>query len=163
EGDPGRGARVDQVGILAQEAVARMDRVGAAHLRHADDLVYGEIGGDRPHPFTDPVCLVRLEAVERELVLLRVDGDRALPEFVCRPHHANRDLAAIGDQDLVETLHGEGSRIHAAGTLLRAAACAMRKWLQDIRLWCPLWTGCLPETMRLRRKTGPRSGTIHEL
>ena len=51
------------------------------------------------------VGLVRLEAVEGELVLLGIDGHRLLAELGCRAHDADGDFAAIGDQDLAEGRH----------------------------------------------------------
>jgi hypothetical protein len=38
EGDAGRFAGIDEIGVLGQKPVARVDRVGAAHLGDADDL-----------------------------------------------------------------------------------------------------------------------------
>jgi hypothetical protein len=105
EGDPGAVAGIDQFGVLAEQPVARMDRVGAGLLRHPDDLGDREIGRDRPQPGADPVGLVGLEPVQAQLVLLGEDGDRALAQLVRRAHHANGDLAAIGDQDLAESGH----------------------------------------------------------
>ena len=102
-------AGVDEVGVFRQEAVARMDRIRAAHLRHADDLGNREVGGHGTEPLADPVGLVGLEAVEAELVLLGEDRDRPLAHLVRRPHHPDGDLAAVGDQDLVEGGHWRAS------------------------------------------------------
>ena len=100
EGQPRRRHRVHQVGVLRQQPVARMDQVGARHPGHPHDLLDRQVGRHRPQPLADPVGLVRLEAVQPELVLLGVDGDRAISELVGGPHDSNRDLAAVGDEDL---------------------------------------------------------------
>ena len=105
EGDAGRLAGVDEVGVLGEEAVAGVDGVGARHLRHADDLGDREVGGDRAEAFADAVGLVGLEAVQRELVLLGEDRDRPLAHLVRGAHDADGDLAAVGDQDLREGRH----------------------------------------------------------
>jgi hypothetical protein len=43
-------AGIDEIGVLGQQAVARVDRVGTAFLGDADDLVDREIGRHRPQP-----------------------------------------------------------------------------------------------------------------
>ena len=102
EGDPGSLAGVHEIGVFRQKAIARMDRVRAAFLGDPDDLGDGQIGRDRPQPLADPVGLVRLEAVQAQLVLLGIDGHRLLAQFVGRPHHADRNLAPVGDQDFLK-------------------------------------------------------------
>ncbi len=82
-----------------------MDRVGAAFLGHADDLVDRKIRRDRPQPLADPVGLVGLEAVQGKLVLFGKDRDRALADLVGGAHHADGDLTPVGDEDLLEFGH----------------------------------------------------------
>ncbi len=115
-----RGHGVDEVGVLRQQAVSRMHRVGAGSLGDADHLLDGEVGRDRAHPLADPVGLVGLEAVEAELVLLGVDRDRLQPELVGGAHHADRDLAAVGDQDLAELGHLGAPMLHVRHGIGRA-------------------------------------------
>ncbi len=105
EGDARGIAGIDERGVLAQQAVTGMDRIGARHLCHADDLVDAQIGGHRPQTLADPVGLVRLVAVQAELVLFGIDRDRALAHLVGRPHDPDRDLAPVGDEDLLEVGH----------------------------------------------------------
>jgi hypothetical protein len=100
--------RARQVGVLREEPVSRVDGVGAALERHADDLVDVEVRPDGVALLADQVRLVRLEAVQRVPVLVRVDGDRAGPQLDRGPERADRDLPAIGDEDLLE--HGGASR-----------------------------------------------------
>ncbi len=102
EGDAGRRAGIDEIGVFRQQAVSRMDRVGARQLGHADDLGDGQIGRDRPQPLADAIGLVRLEAVQAQLVLLGIDGDRLLAQLVGRAHHANGNLAPVRHQNLLE-------------------------------------------------------------
>ena len=106
EGDAGGGAGIHEVGVLRQEAVARMDRVRAGQLRHPDDLGDRQVRRDRPQPLADPVGLVRLEAVQAQLVLLGIDRDGALAHLVGRAHHPDGDLAPVCDKDLLELGHG---------------------------------------------------------
>jgi hypothetical protein len=43
--------------------------------------------------------------VQAELVLFGIDRDRPLAQLVGRAHDADRDLAAVGDEDLLELGH----------------------------------------------------------
>ncbi len=119
EGDAGGLAGIDEIGVLAEQAIARMDGVGAGFLRDADDLGDRQISRDRPQPLADAVSLVRLEAVQAQLVLLGIDRHRLLAQLVRRPHHADRNLATVRNQDLAEhqkTFRKRGAR-RAAGHL----------------------------------------------
>ena len=57
-----------------------------------------------PGPMQERLVGIRDEA--RVAVGLAVDGDRGDAELPQRAHDADRDLAAVGDQDLVEHRHG---------------------------------------------------------
>ncbi len=105
EGDARCVTGLDEIGVLGQQAVSRMNRIRAAVPRDADDLRDREIRTDGRQPLADQIGLVRLEAVERQLVLLGVDRDRLLAQLRRRPHHADRDLAPVGDQDFLELGH----------------------------------------------------------
>ncbi|KMU86024.1 hypothetical protein CIHG_03555 [Coccidioides immitis H538.4] len=113
-----RGADEDEAGlldvagelsVLGEEAVARVDEVDAVLDGDADDLVAGEIGADGGElaPPADHVGLVRLLAVHAEAVLVGVDGDGLEGQLVGGAEDADGDLAAVGDEDLVE-LHDGG-------------------------------------------------------
>ncbi len=98
-------------GILREEPVAGVDGVGAAFECHPHDVFDVEVGLDRPLALADQVALVRLHAVQRETVFLRVDRDRPDPELVRGAHHADGDLAAVGDEqrlDLAVVTHRGG-------------------------------------------------------
>jgi hypothetical protein len=64
---PASRAGIHEIGVFRQQAVARVDRVGAAHLGDADDLVDRQIGRDRAQPLADLVGLVGLEPVQASL------------------------------------------------------------------------------------------------
>ena len=101
EGDPCRLERLGERGVLGQKAIARMDRLGAGLPRRRDDLLDPEIAlgrGRRP----DRDRLIGHADVQRVGVGLRVDRDRRDAEPPAGPDHAAGDLAAIGDQELVE-------------------------------------------------------------
>ena len=106
----GRRADEDEAGVLAglrerrglgQEAVAGVDRLGAGLQRDLDDPLAAQValGGGRG---AEQVRLARAADVQRVRVGLGVHGDARDPELVQRPHHADRDLTAVGDQDLAE-------------------------------------------------------------
>ena len=87
---------------LGQQAVAGVDGVDLVPLRQLDDLVLGQVGGDRLQPPADQVRLVGLVAVQVDAILLGEDRDRAEPELGRRAEDADRDLAAIGAQKPLE-------------------------------------------------------------
>ncbi len=100
-------ADLGEMGVLGQKAVAGMDRIDIADFGRADDAIDLEItfltGG-----FTDTDGLIRQLDVEGIDVRLGIDGQRLDPEFLAGADDAQRDLAAIGDEDLVK--HGSGER-----------------------------------------------------
>ncbi len=115
----GRGADEDhagglagahELGVLAEEAVARVNRAGAALRAHLEDLLATKIAlGARRRP--DRIRLVGEPHVQRVAVGVTVDGDRAEAHLAERADHSHGDLTAVGDQDLVEgerrlVLHG---------------------------------------------------------
>ncbi|CUK10209.1 hypothetical protein PH7735_03425 [Shimia thalassica] len=83
-----------------------MDRIRATFLGHADDLVNREICRNRPHPLANPIGLVRLETVQRQLVLFRENSNRPLPHLIRSAHHTDRNLTTVRYQNLVEVRHG---------------------------------------------------------
>ena len=106
ERDPGRGTGGGEVGVLGEEAVAGMDAIDAVGLGQRHDGVDVEVGADRLARAAHHVGLVRLEAVQREAILVGVDGHRADAQFVGRPEHADGDLAAVGDEQFGDGPHG---------------------------------------------------------
>ena len=101
EDDAARGERLREGGALGEEAVAGMHRLGAGLLAGGDDLVDQQIGlrgGRRP----DGDRLVGHFDVQRVLVGFRIDRDRLHAHLARGLDDAAGDLAAVGDQDLVE-------------------------------------------------------------
>ena len=123
EGDAGLAAGVDEFRALRQQAVAGMDRVRAGDPGDAQDLLDRQIGLDRPHVLVemraaaDLIALVRLEAVEGQLVLLRPDRHRPEPELVGGAEHANGDFGSVGDENLTD---GQGTLPFEQGARLIA-------------------------------------------
>jgi len=105
EGDAGSFASIDEIRVFRQQAIAGVNCVRTRQPCDANDLVDAQIGGNGAHSFANLIGLVRLVAVQAEFVLLGIDRDGLLAEFVCRTHDADCDLAAIGDQDLVNSAH----------------------------------------------------------
>ena len=110
----GFGARADEdeaggfdafgeVGVLAEEAVARVDRLGVGDLGGGDDRRHVEVavlGGRR----ADADRFIG----HGDVLEVAVDGgmhrDRLDAQRVARAQDAQRDLAAVGDDDLIQ--HG---------------------------------------------------------
>ena len=101
EDDAGLGAGLGEVGVLGEESVAGVNRLGARLLRRLDDLGDVEVAFRR-HGGADQERLVGLADVRGVAVDLRVDGDRADPHLLQRARDADRDLAAVCDQNLLE-------------------------------------------------------------
>ena len=98
-GQPGVDDRLGEPGVLGEEPVAGVDRVGTGLRRDVEELVDDEVAvaGGRA---TEGVRLVRHLDVQRVPVGLGVDGDRADPGVPAGPGDADGDLAAVGDQHL---------------------------------------------------------------
>ena len=94
-----------------------MDRIDLRRLRDADDVGDIEVRIDRRATGADEIALVRLHPMQREAILLGIDRDRANAELGRRAHHADGDLAAIGDQETADALgawpeHSKGDIAH---------------------------------------------------
>src|SRR5690606_26390812 len=68
----------------------------------ADIFVDLQIGLDRTLAPADQISLVRLEAVQRQLVLFGITGNGPQTELIGRTEHPDGDLAAIGDKDFAD-------------------------------------------------------------
>ncbi len=106
EGDACLDRRLRELGILREETVTGVDRVGARLLRDADDLGHVEVRPNRMPRLADLVGLVRLQAVQRIAILERVHRDRLGSELDGRTKRPDGDLPAIGYQDLREHAGG---------------------------------------------------------
>ena len=131
EGDAGVGACLCEVGVLGQEAVARVDRVGARLHRDLDDRLRVQVGAHGVAALADLVGLVGLHPVLGPAVLVGKDGHRAGAGLGRGPVGTDRDLATVGDQDLVE----HGSRLvvrdHGRVSSYDAGRRASRRVLAD--------------------------------
>ena len=96
--------RAREGGVLGQEPVAGVDRLGAGALGRVEHALLVQVAlGRRAGP--EQVRLVRGGDVQRAPVGLRVDGDGGDLELAQRAEDADGDLPAIGDQDLGERRH----------------------------------------------------------
>ena len=112
-GQPGVDDGLGELGVLGQEAVAGVHRVGAGLLGHRDDLGDVEVGVGRGRA-AQRVRLVGEPDEQRVPVGVGVDGDAADPGVLAGPDHPDRDLAAVGDQDLLQRLAvGHGAQVIA--------------------------------------------------
>ena len=101
EGDVVVGADLGEERVLGEEAVAGVDGLGAGLLRRADDVRDVEVAlAGRRRPDADRLVG---EPDDRGLrVGGRVDGHRLDAQLAAGARHAQGDLAAVGDQDLLE-------------------------------------------------------------
>ncbi len=99
--DARRPARAGEIRILREEPVARMNEVHAMLLGNGHDPLDIEIRTDRPLAFAHEIRFVRLEAVHRKAVLLRIDRHRAQPQFGRRTKDADGDFGTIGDEEFL--------------------------------------------------------------
>ena len=82
-----------------------MDRVRAGKLGDPDHLLDRKVAFDRAHvvvqmrPAADLIALIRLEAVERQLVFFRPDCNCLDIQFVCSAKNANGDFGTVGDKN----------------------------------------------------------------
>ena len=93
-------------------------------------------------PAADLIGLVRLEAVERKLVLLGIDRDGGDAEFGRGAEHADRDFRAVGDQQAADTSSHRSPNValHNIGNGPKIKALA---WS-----WRPLCGGLLHRNVR---------------
>ena len=128
----GRGADPDEAGVedrlgearvLGEEAVAGVHRVRARLLGDRDDLLDVEVGV-RGSGAVEAVRLVGQPHEERVPVGLRVDRHTADAGVLAGPDDPDRDLAAVGDQDLLQRLDlgrtGHGGLSSFVGALRRS-------------------------------------------
>ncbi len=109
--DVRRAAHLGKVGVLAQQPIPRMDRIDVGDLSRGDNGRHVEIAVRGPRwPNADG--FVGKADMERVPVCLRVDRDGADAELAAGVDDAQRNLAAIGNQDL--TKHAIPSRAVAA-------------------------------------------------
>ena len=119
-----------EVGVLRQEAVARVDGLGVGDFRRGDQCRDVEVALRRRRR-TDADRLVGHGHVLEVAVDRGVYGHRADAEGVARAQDAQRDFPSVGDDDFVE--HGVPlSRSRTAAGRTPPAGRSRRGW----RRWC---------------------------
>jgi hypothetical protein len=92
-----------KIGILGQESIARMDRTGVGHLGRADDRGHVQVAQLRGRG-PDAHAFVGEQHVFETVVGRRVHGDGLDSELLAGAQDAQRDFAAIGNDEFFE--HG---------------------------------------------------------
>ncbi len=100
-GQPGVDDGLGELGVLGQEAVAGVHRVGAGLLGDRDDLGDVEVGVRRGRA-AQRVRLVGDPHEQRVAVGVGVHRDAADPGVLAGPDDADGDLSTVGDQDLLQ-------------------------------------------------------------
>ena len=100
---PGVDHGLREVGVLGEEAVAGVHGVGAGLVGDVEDLVDVEVGVGRGRA-AQRVGLVGEPDEERVAVGVGVHRDAADAGVLAGPDHPDRDLAAVGDEDLLQWL-----------------------------------------------------------
>ena len=127
------GAGLREAGILGKKSVAGMDGIGTLVPRDPEQLIDIEIG--LPWRWTrQGHAFVREVRMGSARVRLRIDGDRRNPHLAAGPHHAKRDLPAIGDQD-----PGDASQSSSG---LRWAPRWRPPWRRPPGPFPPAWRRC---------------------
>ncbi len=100
--DESRGVdRLGELGVLGQEAVARVDRVGAGDLGGGDDAGHHQVALTR-RAGPDADVVVGEADVQRVAVGGGVHRHRLDAEFLAGTDDAKGDLAAVRDQDFLD-------------------------------------------------------------
>ncbi len=98
-GQSGRLHRLGEAGVLGQESVAGMDEVGARAPGRVEQALDREVALRRRRR-ADAEGLVRHQDVRRHPVDLGVDGHRRDVHLPAGADDPDRDLAAVGDEEL---------------------------------------------------------------
>ena len=97
-------AYLGEVRALGEETVARMNRVGAGDLGRGNDIGNIQVAVDASCG-TDTNLFVRKANVQRVSIGVRVDGYGADAQLLTGGEYPERNLASVGDQDLLEHEH----------------------------------------------------------
>src|SRR5690606_30229042 len=90
-----------ELGVLREEPVSGMDRLGAGHQGGSQQVANVEVTARRGGR-TDADGLVGEQHCQRRLVCLRVRHHRLHAELTGCPNDSEGDLAAVRDKDLTE-------------------------------------------------------------
>jgi hypothetical protein len=125
-------AQVREGAVLGEEAVAGVDRLGLGAPRDLEDAVHAQVRLARRRR-SARVSLVGEADVQRVAVDVGVDRDRRDPELAAGADDAHGDLAAVGDQDLVEHRRSSGRGMRRP----LKAGCSRASWAGSRRAWWP--------------------------
>src|ERR1019366_259492 len=155
------GACLGELRVFREEAVARMDGLGARAFGYVEDFVYPQVrlgGGGR----AGRVSFVGLVEMGGGAVDVGVDGDGGNAHFAAGADDAHRDLSPVGDQNLLEHSWLNTSRLHTSGGTRRAALIlpvGARMCMRQISCGCDFrgrWQlGARPSCARLGRARAP--------
>ena len=101
-------ARLGEICVLCQESIAGMHPVGARRPTHVHQLVDPKVALRRLVR-ADRMRFVGQPHMKRIPIALRIHRNRGEPHFAARPDNPHGDLAAIGDQYLVQVGRTSGS------------------------------------------------------
>ena len=104
ERQPALAGDLGEVGVLGEEAVAGMDGVGAGDLGGGDDRGDVEVTLAR-RGRTDADVIIGVADMQRVAVGLGMDGHGLQAHLLARQDDAQRDLAAVGDEDFRDCRH----------------------------------------------------------
>src|SRR5208282_3516988 len=110
------GATAREYGILAQEAVTRMDRVAAGAQRNRDYLLDIQVGGSADAPQLEG--FIGATSMQGTSVIFGKERYGPDTQFAGGSHDANCNFAAIGDQQVPRNhaprMHRNGGKRHAS-------------------------------------------------
>lgn len=102
--DPGLFYLPCELGVLGEEAIARVNHVDAMLQSNLDDFVAGEVSSDRRilSSLSDNISLVGLLSVHAETVLVAEDGHSLKGQLVGGTEDPDWDLSTVGDENLLQ-------------------------------------------------------------
>ena len=98
-------AGAGQVGILGEEAVARMNRVDSPLFGERDERGDIEVRADRLAGTADEIGLVGLQPVQSETVFVGINSDRADAQLMTGPEDPDGNFTAIRDEKSGDSPH----------------------------------------------------------
>ncbi|AIL00295.1 hypothetical protein P797_35190 [Pseudomonas aeruginosa VRFPA04] len=119
EDDPGGFAGTGEFGVLGEEAVAGVDRLGAAATGGVKDRLEVQVGL-RHRCRADAHGLVGQLHMAGVGVRLAVHGDAAVAQFMGGAQHPAGDFTAVGDEDSCCMANNTSSRVVKKATALTA-------------------------------------------
>src|SRR5581483_6107274 len=144
-----------EVGVLAQQAIAGIDRVHIGDLGGADHGGNVQIAVAQPRR-PDADGFVGKPHVQRVAIGLAVNSHRADAQFLAGADYAERDFPAIGDEDLLEHSRvltvGFKKSFFGSSTTSAVPLPAARHWVlaAEGRYWYPETTFELSKPVLVR-------------